>query len=893
MTTDDFRFASLRNVDGGPLRGWRAPALLLLAMACVLLIYNALQSYPLVVEIDARVETSTAGQIFYSRNGAYSEDRSQRFELEVGRREIHRIPIPGKLPRTVRFDMGDAPGEIMLYSIAFSRGGETIRIDPQRLAVLLQPMGGVAVGGVEDGLSVVSLNSDPHFALPVPDELRTPSLAKLLLAAAALLVLTGIAWTCRSRLRSAVETVGMIRPGLLWSVVGVLGILSILRITGVSLSGDRPLQSLLAGTALTLAIIAFSVLGRVALRAGSRLRPARQFGFAGSAIVGQVVLFLYMYLRSLPEALGLPLPVTRVELLLLVLLCGVYMYRRRHVQVWTSGDNGQTLFQVAVLFVLCVAVADRELPRIVMLSSDPDSHAFFARQVMHFGSVPRQQGVWGEESLNYPAGTGVLIAIWAWMSKLDVRDAASVLSFVTYCLAALALADGVVRSDRGGVRVATSLLALALLFSAYMMPLHFNYVHMEGLGRVVAFQFLALVGIAVLAACRRTLSPHRAAVLLSVLMFVLACLNPINVVAAGLMAGAGVLWLFTDRRWRDGLALLFSFVGVALVVIDPYFFGIVTGGAVVEKVALEGFGEVALMDGIRAGLANLVATPRTYLGPAMEIFPGGGRLGSILLLCGLALIWACILRRRGICRLTVSALAALLVASTAISISQQFGADKRFFLLAPYLPVALAQAKILVVMSLSIAIVDELASRKRLLAATIVGGALVLGSAAVIRPSANFYLMPKYDYCGGVECPAPDDVAVLEKFRTHLAAEGVDPDTSEDRLLVANKVIRMGRELWLFPSGGGRLAPYSDVGPVAFFYFQGDPDYTTHNYVTYVCERFDVAWLREQKVRYVLIPAAEGEWCIHDVDALSLRWKTVAASGKARVIDLNREIHVP
>ena len=889
MTTDNVRAGRVRGVPGAR---WQELLAFVLMAVCVAVLYNALRPQPLLLEIDARVETSAVGQVFYSRDGAYSEDRSERFELELGQRKVYRVSILGKLPRTVRLDLGDAPGDITLYRVEFHRGNQAVALDPGALARVIQPLSGVEIGQVGDGLSIASLDTDPHFAVPVPDELRSWGWGGITLVSLALLGLIAIAWLRRSRIRSLAEMVSRVRPGVLWPVVGVIGTFLILRLTGVSLSGDRPFQSLLAGSGLMLAITAFAVVGLAALRAGKRSPARLGLGFAGNAILGQAILFLYIYVRSLPGAFGLSLPVTGLEILILVVACGIYLVRRGHVQPWTSTGIGLTALPVAVLFVLCVVVADRELPRLVMLSSDPDAHAFFARQVMHFGGVPWQQGGWGEDSLNYPAGTGVLIAAWSWISRLDVRDAASALGFLSYCLAALALAHQASHRARGSIRVGAALMALALLFAAYMMPLHMNYVHMEGLGRVVAFGFLASVGCLVLAVCRRALEPVRAALALGVLMFVLVCLNPVNLAAAGLMVGAGVVWSLAGKRWREGLALVLSLTGVALVVVDPYFFSMMTGRSAVEKVALEGFDTIPVLEGVRAGFADLLARPAFYLGAAMEIFPGARRPPSILLMSALVVTW-CVLRRQGLWRPLACVCAVVMVAAVALAISQQFSTDKRFFLLAPYLPVALAQAKILLVMSLSIAIVTKTAVRRHLAFAAVLGAVLVCASALVIRPGANFFLAPKHDYCGGVECPVPDDVAVLSQFREHLLTQGIDPNASEDRLLIANRVIRMGRELWLFPSGGGRLAPHSEVGPVAFFYFQGDPDYTTHNYVSHVCERFDIPWLREQKVRYVLVPATEGEWCIHDVDSLVQRWETVAVSGNARVIDLNREVHVP
>lgn len=864
------------------------------AVVCVFAAYNLLRPAPLVLEFDAQINTSPAGQIFYSRDGSYSEDRSQLFDIyNDGNRHVYRVEIEGKLPYSVRLDLGSAPGQIILYRLSFKRGGRDVSFGPDGLVSAIQPLGGVEMERPQGGLPIASLDEDPHFSLAVPSVLRMPTRADLVLGILLLMTLAGLTWISRWRIRAAVVTVGMIRPIVLWPVIGVLGTLLILRVAGISFIGDRPLQSLVAGSGLMLAVLAFAALGRCAQQVFSRKDAVTALGLPVNVIIGQAALFLYVYLRSLPGAIGLPIPITGYEILALVLGSGIFLLRQGRQASLLPANLGITAFQVAVVYLLCLVVADRELPRLVMLSSDPDVHAFLARQVMHFGGVPWQQGVWGEDGFNYPAGTGVLIASWAWISKLDVRDAASALSFITYSLAALALADAVSKRAHGGFQVLAALLAMALLFTAYMLPLHGSFVHMEGLGRVVAFEFLAGLAALVLAACRQDLSPLRASLMSGLLVFVLACLNPINLAAAGLIVGLGFIWLLTGRRWVAAGALLASLFVIVLVAVDPYFFGMLLGQAPIEKVVLEGFGEVQVAEGLRQGLSQLGARPLFFVGSAIEVIPGASRLASILLVSGLAVAWACVIHRKDLWRLVGCAVAFLAVMAATLAISQQFSADRRFFLLAPYLPISLAQVKILLVVLLSIVITLRVAMRRRLAAAGILSILVVLGSASIIRPGANFFLAPKRDYCGGVECPAPDDVIVLEKFREYYVREGIDPEQSEDRLLIANKVIRMGGELWLFPAGGGRLAPHSGVGPVAFFYYQGDPDYTTRNYVANVCERFNLAWLREQKVRYLLLPASPGDWCIHGHENLALRWETVAYSGNARVIDLTREKNDP
>ncbi|QCO67084.2 hypothetical protein E5843_03550 [Luteimonas yindakuii] len=865
---------------------WPAALALLAACLCLLLAAFIARPVPLVLELDAEIATSADGQLFHSREGGYSEDRSQRFAIDVDARRVYRIELDDLRPTSLRLDPGSAPGRIVLHEVRFQRGGREVRLGPAELASAVKPIGGMQIGTAGDGLPVVAVNADPHFELEVPEDLRNPargskSLVVFLLAAA-----LGLAWWSRGVARVAATWIYSRHRVLVGLLVGVAGTLVLLRLTGIGMVGDRPLQSLIAGTALMFAVVAFSVVGQVALRAMPGWSSAA--GFPVQAIVGQALLFCYVYVRSLPGAFGLPLPVTRYEIVALVVVAAVVLFRNRSSAPALTAERELGTFHLAIIYLLCVVVADRELPRLVMLSSDPDVHAFLGNQVVRFGGVPWQQGNWGEESFNYPAGTGVLIALWAWISQLDVRNAVSALSFITYPLGMLALASCASQREHIGLRMAAAFLALALLFSAYMLPLYGNYVHMEGLGRIVGFAFLAALAAMVVGVCRRGHAALAASAICAALVFALVCLNPVNFAGAGLLVGLGVVWLLAGGRWKAAATLGASLSAILLVFVDPYFFGMLTGGAASEKVALEGFSQVELGDGVRQGLHELLARPLFHLGSAVEIMPGAPRPASVLLVGVPVVAWACILDRRDLWRLAACSFAFVGVSAAALAVAHQFAADQRFFLLAPYLQVSLAQLKIIIVVALSVVMVMRVARSGRVAASIALAMVMIFASASVVGSGANFFLTPKKDYCGGVECPAADDIAVLQMLREHLDGSGTDPQERQDRLLIANRIVRLGGETWLFPSGAGRLAPYAGVGPVAFFYYQGDPDYTTRNYVAHVCERFDLAWLREQHVRYVLIPATPGDWCIHDHEGIASRWETVVSSGNAKVIDITR-----
>ncbi|UNK41907.1 hypothetical protein MNO14_13220 [Luteimonas sp. S4-F44] len=683
---------------------------------------------------------------------------------------------------------------------------------------------------------------------------------------------------CASRVNLLVATV----------VACVMGWV-VLAIAGLAPETARMVPALAFGLPLFLGSIAFAAVG-CALFAGLGIAPARaQVGLW--SLAGQALLIVYVYLRSLPSAAGIPIPVTQIEIVLLALAAIAYLAlsgRGRAARAALLLDKKSLCGQLVLIALVCIAVASRELPRVAMLSSDPDQHAFFAYQVAHLGGVPWRQIFWGGEDLNYPAGTGVYFALWSWLGFLDVRNATAAVPFIAYTLGAIAIVDCALAriAAKEGGEAPTAWVALVLLFGLFLLPGYPQYAHQEGLGRVVSFAFMAgLTAVMFMPGAFAS----RAAVLLLFAVSV-HLLNPVSIFATGvLLGGASLFWmLMRSRRW-----LVISVLPLSLPFFftDPYYFRALTGAAYPPKIGLDAaLGEVSRPEGLVAGANNLVIDPIGRLVSGLEYMPGVGMAGTLLFLFSTFLVVVLLHRLpiRQVVAAVLSACAAIMVMSLALSVAGEFRTDGKLYLLYPYASIAFAQLKMCLILLLACLAAAGIVRSTRSLMFRALGAAVVLmlGFAMLDSPSAREY-RPKQGECGGLVCPSEDDIAALVQF-SHVrnAGEG-DASRSYERVLVLNSVVKIGPETWLFPVGGGRVAPFYDVGPVAYFYYQGDPNFTTGTYLDRVCHRFDRQWLLSHSVRYVFVPESASEGCLADMDALRQKALQVAVSGDAAVFDIS------
>jgi hypothetical protein len=370
-------------------------------------------------------------------------------------------------------------------------------------------------------------------------------------------------------------------------------------------------------------------------------------------------------------------------------------------------------------------------------------------------------------------------------------------------------------------------------------------------------------------------------------LFVLAALNPASVVAPGVLVGAYVFYVLVSER-RISPVLLALFALPAVLLLDPYYAALLTGTeAGVVKVPMTDAYRIKSLDSILADWL-IALEPRQLSRLLLELAgltPGQTKPVFLALVLAVGVLIMAMVRTR---RLRWQAIASVgLVVVVIVAIGSLFLAvrdDRRLFLLQPYFQFSLTQYKTLLIAALCAAAAWVGASR-RLPAAVQVAVAcgLVLTVAMSVRGTQKLMVEPRRDYCGSLGCIENSDIAVLHRLEALTRNEKEPPDAAP-RVLVPNSVHRTDKEYWVFPVAGARATPFFDVIPVAFFYYQGDDDFTTDSYVQHVCEHFDRAWLKHQRIEYVFLPANRASACMDSMERLPLTEDVVAHVGNSYLL---------
>ena len=90
----------------------------------------------------------------------------------------------------------------------------------------------------------------------------------------------------------------------------------------------------------------------------------------------------------------------------------------------------------------------------------------------------------------------------------------------------------------------------------------------------------------------------------------------------------------------------------------------------------------------------------------------------------------------------------------------------------------------------------------------------------------------------------------------------------------------------VFPLSSARMFPFYDILPAAFFYYQGDVDYSTRSFQERVCDRLDRRWLHSKGIAYIYLPSAREGTCIQGMNSLIRSETVVAHEGDAYLLRL-------
>ena len=545
--------------------------------------------------------------------------------------------------------------------------------------------------------------------------------------------------------------------------------------------------------------------------------------------------------------------------------------------------------ELLVVWLVLLGISLMELPREIMLSSDPDLHAFWAQQISRIGEVPWNQGLWGSDRFAYPTGFAVLNYLWTAFSGLPVQVIVTAqpmiqaqLSLALLAWTAYHLCGGHDTSSRNGGYVLGFVLLMAMYYTFLPFGYQNNHFHLEGAGRLSATLLSATClcfGVvfvkALLTSSVSVSDAARYMFFVGCSITLLGLINPSAVMIPSCFVACSVTAYLIFSRPQSVLSkslalVVFSVPLIQLVFADPYYFDILTGlldPASSDNPAVPT--GMNLSGSLASNAESFIKEPVTAIGnfftldllsaeATWRIFAGAT--------AALALSWIWSWFRWKRIELTDLILFILipvtwvLYSLLLVPAAQSLAAHPHGRLLSPYLTQSLQQ-NMFNLLGLVIAIlITRISTLSRWWVSVFTVLALLHPMYKMSVSSAMVTVTPRYGYAGSMGDLTADDQRVIEYIegfsRTTLAKYPHLNARTVPKILIPNDPIIINQEHWLFSFGGSRVLPLRDTLPVAFFYSQGDPKlFSWDAYKKYVCQGLNRSWMATKNIRYVFIPS--------------------------------------
>lgn len=645
------------------------------------------------------------------------------------------------------------------------------------------------------------------------------------------------------------------------------------------------------GTLLLIPALYFWFLG-IATRfiSGNRLwfTDRQAPAFVHEMLIGQSVAFLLIYVRSfLNHLLGFVLPITTADFIILGLALGLLLYWRglfSSLSVHIKSNIRPYMLLLGCVFVVLSCFSYLELPRNIMLSSDPDHHAFWANQIARFKTIPFDQGFWGKRPFDYPAGFAVLNYLWMILSGFDCRNIVSVQPLVQTFLAILLLFESVWR--RPIEKLWQYAAGLLLVFLLYFLFLPYGYqsgcYHLEGTGRMSSLFFLA-VGFSYL--CHQSFRVKACFIGFNSIWFIAflvisMLMNPINVfMGLGLFCLWGLMQL-------DVKALLKCMVGLPVLVmlfLDPYYYNSLLARGVSATNHAGLINHELWGQWLRSDWVTILSTALS-----IEVLNPLGTIYLIVLLGSLCLGYLYISRKevteRKCVILSIPILLMMLLVNVLLRpyFDAIAGHSLMHRLLSPYLVASGHQMLYLWIFFVIISGFAFASQFKRWKPIWVFVLLLIVPLNLISNSYRDGRVRLRKNYVGPMGTVTADDLTVISKIeRLFKEYQEKKPLTYDEvpKILIPNEVMP-GIEDWIFPHGASRILPYYNVFPVAFYYYQGNPEFSYQNYKRRIIESFDLKWLREHKVQYLFMPSDIGKGTMHPLYKKAIEGRIVFQSNK-------------
>ncbi|HMO02917.1 MAG TPA: hypothetical protein PKD37_07720 [Oligoflexia bacterium] len=626
-----------------------------------------------------------------------------------------------------------------------------------------------------------------------------------------------------------------------------------------------------------------------------------------SFVIGELILFFYIYLRSIPvqfflTTFELRVPLSQIELIIILII--IYLsLSKPELKSLKNKRHNQLSYHAILLFLLflfALLTTERELPRLTPLSSDPDQHAYWASRIAHLGGTPPTTEPY---FFGYPAGFAVLNASWMILSGLSAVEIVTIqpilqAMFAFWIMASLALllssnSNNTPNIQPAGKKRSPSSQAIkniTLYVFAFAIYQLFPYgyqseiYHLEGAARHSSTALCAAtIYLAALSFARQ--SSQKSIFLsfsLSVIAAFMLAINPAQVfIPLIALISIKIGEIIRNMKITTSELILLSLPLLMVAFVDSYYRDLLS------SILLSS--ETPLLEITAAEISDLTNPPIT-LKTIINLFNLGlitnNSIWGVIITLLLPLMVTSLprYRRKLVAFIPIAAILIIILAIAAhpiLALAPKSGSLK---LLLPYFLTNSAQYGFL--LFLSTLFTTFVTIPDKILTLIIAPLSLIITFVSPLNPSLKGKI-GRVRYCGSLGCASQNDLAAIDyvsRLASKLKSEIASGTESKlPKILIVSSPVTIAGENWLYPIGGSRILPLYNYLPVAFFYSQGSSEYTFENYLKNICQKTNRNWLKKRNIRYLFLADERGSVCFKEPSSLKPPATLLFSSGKSEI----------
>lgn len=612
--------------------------------------------------------------------------------------------------------------------------------------------------------------------------------------------------------------------------------------------------------------------------------------FFHSTFIAQVFLTLYLLSRSFINFIfeSINLSIIRIGtadfiIISLLLLITAYFYRRKKYQdkkirsylIFHLKHLKSGFILLYLFFLLMIFVTASETPRVSLLSTDPNIHAYFTHLISRFGTGLYEFRENGIQLQRYPSGFSYLNFIWSELTGLDALNTVTIQTTLQLFVAAFIVCEFVLRKKSTALInfliLPLSLIFIILFFLPYGYQLS-NF-HLEGTARtslLSAYAFLmsfVLIFHSSIEKINHKINAKGFSKLIIIITYLFVFItNPINAaVYLIILIGNSLI-----KKKGFVIIMILLFLSSFVLFIDTFVMSGVR--SVIKPVDNTNFISHS-NEGVRIndinldqlGLSALLAISSNFKEIAkFDSISSQGALIILLTIClGYSLIKHVVYPKETIYEAYIMQFVILFfgfcLLTIVVSVFQAnsiFGAG---YLLQSYFNFSIVQVLyILLLFGISLLIYDLINKKKYLLLIIIT---LVITTISYFDMPAN--ISARVLNPGSIGSVTKNDLEVLKYIENHYkefsnGTNNYNEYSKAPKTMLFPIAVNSGTEKWLFPVGAASVYPLHNTYPPVFFYGLGSENYSYEVFSDLSTGILNFSWLINNNVKYAYLPDDRG-----------------------------------